>query len=148
MHGQPIAAPGLALVIRSRRILLPTGRCAGAVLVRDGYIEAVLPDEAHPLIAASGAVIEDVGSAVLMPGIIDPHVHCEDPGRVEWVGFVHASRAAAAGGITTLVDMPIDCVPVTTTPAAVAAKYQAAAGRCRVDLRLWGGLVPDNAAAI
>lgn len=142
MRGQPNVATGELHAIRSRRILTPAGSQAGAVLVRDGCIEAVLRDSELP----HGVRVDEVGDAILMPGIIDPHVHCEDPGRVEWEGFEHATRAACAGGITTLVDMPIDCVPVTTTPAAVAAKCRAAAGRCWVDLRLWGGLVPGNAA--
>lgn len=152
MRGQPSMLPGQPqpLIIRSRRILTPAGPCAGAVLIKDGCIAAVLSDAQLPSAVASDlgsdVAVEDFGSAILMPGIIDPHVHCEDPGRTDWEGFEHATRAAAAGGITTLVDMPIDCVPVTTTPAAVAAKCSAAAGRCWVDLRLWGGLVPDNAA--
>lgn len=142
MHCQPNRASGQSFAIRSRCILTPAGPCSGTVLVRDELIAAVLAD-GEPL--PPEVPVEDVGTAVLMPGIIDPHVHCEDPGRVEWEGFAHATRAAAAGGITTLIDMPIDCQPVTTTPAAVAAKRRAATGRCWVDIGLWGGLVPGNA---
>jgi allantoinase len=149
MPGQPQMLTGPRLLLRSRRVFTPAGPLAGGVLVREGRIEAVLGESElaadHRL--AGVAELEDLGDAALMPGLIDPHVHCEDPGRTEWEGFAHATAAAAAGGITTLVDMPIDCDPVTTIPAAVEAKRAAAAGRCRVDVRLWGGLVPKNAAA-
>ncbi len=133
---------GSLQALASRHILTPTGPCAGLVLLRDAFIVDVLPAGAA---LPPGTPLEDVGDAILMPGIIDPHVHCEDPGRTDWEGFEHATRAAAAGGITTLIDMPIDCQPVTTTPAAVQAKCRAAADRCWVDLGLWGGLVPSNA---
>lgn len=133
---------GALQAIASRQILTPAGARAGVVLVRGDRIVDVLPAGA---VLPPDTILDDVGDAILMPGIIDPHVHCEDPGRVDWEGFEHATRAAAAGGITTLIDMPIDCQPVTTTPAAVQAKCRAAAGRCWVDLGLWGGLVPGNA---
>lgn len=90
------------------------------------------------------AVQEDFGSAVLLPGLVDSHVHINEPGRTDWEGFQTATRAAAAGGYTMLVDMPLNCIPSTTTVAALEAKRKAAHGQCWVDWAAWGGLVPDN----
>jgi len=92
------------------------------------------------------AEVHDFGDAVILPGLVDSHLHINDPGRAEWEGFETATRAAAAGGYTTLVDMPLNCLPPTATVAALAAKRQAAAGRCWVDWLAWGGLVSDNAS--
>jgi allantoinase len=83
-----------------------------------------------------------------MPGLVDSHVHINDPGRADWEGFETATRAAAAGGITTLVDMPLNSIPSTTTVTALEAKRRAAAGRCHVDVGFWGGVVPGNAKDI
>ncbi|HEX2091926.1 MAG TPA: allantoinase AllB, partial [Longimicrobiaceae bacterium] len=84
----------------------------------------------------------------VMPGIVDTHVHVNEPGRTEWEGFETATRAAAAGGITTLVDMPLNSVPATTTMEGLRAKQAEAEGRCRVDVGFWGGVVPGNTAAL
>ena len=81
-----------------------------------------------------------------MPGLVDTHVHINDPGRADWEGFETATLAAAAGGVTTLVDMPLNSIPATTTVAALEAKRRACAGRCHVDVGFWGGVVPGNAA--
>ena len=81
---------------------------------------------------------------VLMPGLVDSHVHICEPGNTEWEGFASATRAAAAGGITTLVDMPLDSVPTTVSTDALTIKRQAAAGQCHVDVGFWGGVVPGN----
>ena len=78
------------------------------------------------------------------PGLVDSHVHINEPGRTEWEGFETATRAAAAGGYTMLVDMPLNCLPATTTVAALEAKREAARGKCRVDWAAWGGVVRDN----
>jgi allantoinase len=86
----------------------------------------------------------DAGDLVVMAGLVDPHVHVNDPGRAEWEGFESAGMAAAAGGTTTIVDMPLNSLPVTTTVAALEAKVAAAAGACRVDFGMWGGIVPGN----
>ena len=86
----------------------------------------------------------DAGDSVVMAGLVDTHVHVDDPGRTEWEGFETAGRAAAAGGTTTIVDMPLNCSPVTTTVGALEAKLAAADGTCRVDFGLWGGIVPGN----
>src|SRR5260221_3108722 len=83
---------------------------------------------------------------VISPGIVDTHVHVNEPGRTEWEGFDTATRAAAAGGVTTIVDMPLNSVPATTTVAALEAKRSAARGRGQVDVAFWGGVVPGNAA--
>jgi allantoinase len=129
------------LVIRSRRTILPGGMRAAAVAVRNGEIANVLAyDEPCP---AREEV--DAGNLCLMPGLVDTHVHINQPGRTEWEGFLTATRAAAAGGITTLVDMPLNSTPATTTRPAFRAKLDAMRGLCHVDVALWAGLVPENA---
>jgi allantoinase len=128
------------LVVRSRRAVLPDGVRAAAVHVAAGRI-AVVADYAD---VPTGVPLIDTGEAALLPGVVDTHVHVNEPGRTEWEGFGTATRAAAAGGVTTLVDMPLNSVPATTTAAALAAKRAAAAGKCWVDVGLWGGVVPGN----
>ena len=83
-------------------------------------------------------------TSVVMPGLVDSHVHVNEPGRTDWEGFDTATRAAAAGGITTIVDMPLNSVPATTTCAALNTKRDAARGQCHVDVGFWGGIVPGN----
>jgi allantoinase len=124
--------------LRSRRVVQPHGVGPGVVLVRDGIIEDVV-SEAPP-----GIDLVDVGSDAISPGIVDCHVHMNEPGRTEWEGFETATRAAAAGGVTTVVDMPLNSVPVTTTRAALDEKLAATEGRCFVDVGFWGGVVPNN----
>jgi allantoinase len=128
------------LVLTSARVVTPQGEGPAAVVVEHGVITAVVPiDHAPP--AASRV---DTGEAALLPGIVDTHVHVNEPGRTEWEGFESATRAAAAGGVTTIVDMPLNCIPVTTTIASLAAKTHAAAGRALIDYGCWGGVVPGN----
>jgi allantoinase len=118
----------------------PQGEGPGAVVVENGVITAVVPlDDAPP---ASSRV--DTGDAALLPGVVDTHVHVNEPGRTEWEGFETATRSAAAGGVTTIVDMPLNSIPVTTTVASLAAKTGAAAGVALVDYGCWGGVVPGN----
>ena len=127
-------------IVRSERVVLPDGMRPATIHVEDGRIAAIRgPREggAAPLI--------DAGSAVVMPGLVDTHVHINEPGRTEWEGFATATRAAAAGGITTLVDMPLNSIPSTTSVAALDAKRRAATGQCYVDVGFWGGVVPGNA---
>ncbi|MER6651951.1 amidohydrolase family protein, partial [Streptomyces sp. NPDC000971] len=104
--------PEVQLVLRSTRVVTPEGVRAAAVFVVGGEIEAVLPYEA---VVPVGARLVDVGGDVVMPGLVDTHVHVNDPGRTEWEGFWTATRAAAAGGVTTLLDMPLNSLPPTTT---------------------------------
>ena len=92
--------------------------------------------------------MQDFAESAILPGLVDSHLHINDPGRSEWEGFESATRAAAAGGYTTLVDMPLNCLPPTGTVAALVAKRKAAEGRCRVDWRAWGSVVSDNQSDI
>jgi allantoinase len=110
------------------------------VHVRDGTIVALSSFDDLP----SGVHLEDVGDAVLMSGLVDTHVHINDPGRADWEGFDTITRAAAAGGVTTLVDMPLNSIPATTCADALRLKTAAAAERCVVDVAFWGGAVPGN----
>src|SRR5467141_3755614 len=120
----------------SRRVVTPDGIKTAAVLVQDGRIlDVVLSDQLPAQIS-----VKDFGEAVLLPGLVDCHVHINEPGRTEWEGFRTATRAAAAGGYTLLVDMPLNCLPATTTVAALEAKRAAASGQCCVDWRAWGGV--------
>ena len=127
-------------VFLSRRIVTPEGIRPGAVLVEGERIKAVVAPGEVPTDAAR----EDFGDAALLPGLVDSHVHINDPGRTEWEGFYTATRAAAAGGITMLVDMPLNCVPATTNVSGLEAKRQAAKRQCRVDWAAWGGVVHGN----
>ncbi|MER0449097.1 allantoinase AllB [Streptomyces sp. Edi4] len=129
------------LVLRSTRVITPDGTRPAAVAVADGKIAAVLPYEAE---VPAGARIEDFGDDVLLPGIVDTHVHVNDPGRTEWEGFWTATRAAAAGGITTLVDMPLNSLPPTTTVENLRIKQEVAASKAHIDTGFWGGALPDN----
>ena len=124
----------------SRRIATPDGIRPAAILVREGTIEGVVPVSQVP----ADAEVHDFGDSVILPGLVDSHVHINEPGRTEWEGFETATCAAAAGGYTTLVDMPLNCLPPTTTVAALAAKRKAAEGKCWVDWLAWGGVVHDN----
>lgn len=141
MLGGVSPSPPLDLVVRSNRVVLPGGVRPAAVTMRGGRIEAVEPLDRR--ISAAAAL--DAGDLVVSPGLVDPHVHVNEPGRTEWEGFASATRAAAAGGVTTIVDMPLNAVPPTTTPAALEAKRAAASGACRVDCGFWAGLVPGGA---
>jgi allantoinase len=95
-----------------------------------------------------GCELFDAGELVVLPGLVDSHVHVNEPGRTRWEGFETATRAAARGGATTIVDMPLNSVPPTTTPEGLREKIEAARGRCRVDVAFWGGLVPGNLGSL
>jgi allantoinase len=125
--------------IASRRVVLDDGVAAATVRFAGERIEAVVPG------LAPGPGILDVGDLVVSPGIVDSHVHMNEPGRADWEGFETATRAAAAGGVTTVVDMPLNSSPVTTTLEALAAKLAAAEGKRYVDVGFWAGVVPGNA---
>ncbi len=124
----------------SRRVVTPEGIRPAAILVEGEKIQAVVSPEQVP----SWAETHDFGEAAILPGLVDSHVHINEPGRTEWEGFETGTRAAAAGGYTMFVDMPLNCLPATTTVAAVTAKREAARGKCRVDWAAWGGVVADN----
>ncbi len=127
-------------VVRSRRVITPAGEQAAAIHIDGGRIAAVTAWDDVP----DRAWLDDVGDLVVMPGVVDTHVHLNEPGRTEWEGFATATRAAAAGGTTTLVDMPLNSIPPTTTPEALRAKRDAARGNIAVDVGFWGGVVPGN----
>jgi allantoinase len=124
----------------SRRVVTPDGVRRAAVLVEEEQIRGVVSADQVP----SGATTKNFGDAAILPGLVDSHVHINDPGRADWEGFETATRSAAAGGYTTLVDMPLNCLPPTINVAALAAKRAAAQNRCRVDWMAWGGVVSDN----
>jgi allantoinase len=128
----------------ARRVVTPEGIRPRAVLVEGEQIRGVVSPGEVP----SEASREDFENAVLLPGLVDSHVHINQPGRTEWEGFWTATRAAAAGGYTMLVDMPLNCVPVTTTAGALTLKRRSARGQCRVDWGAWGGVVPGNAKEV
>jgi allantoinase len=128
----------------SRRVATPAGIRPAALLVRDGKIADVVSTGQVP----QNFTALEFGESAILPGLVDSHVHINDPGRADWEGFETATRAAAAGGYTTLVDMPLNCLPSTATVAGLAAKRQAAQGRCWVDWLAWGGVVGGNHADI
>ena len=129
----------MSLVVRARRVVLPDGERAAAVHTDGGVVTAVTAFDDVP---AGAVTLAD--DEVLLPGLVDSHVHVNEPGRTEWEGFASATRAAAAGGITTIVDMPLNSVPATTTLEALRVKREVAAGQVAVDVAFWGGAVPGN----
>ncbi len=135
--------PDVELVLRSTRVITPEGTRAASVAVAGGTVTAVLPHDAP---VPAGARLEDLGDDVLLPGLVDTHVHVNDPGRTEWEGFWTATRAAAAGGITTLIDMPLNSLPPTTTVDHLRVKRKTAADKAHIDVGFWGGALPDNTA--
>jgi allantoinase len=123
----------------SGRVLLPSGEARCEVQVTDGVITAIGDSVVN---GAADVVLAD--DEVLLPGLVDTHVHVNEPGRTEWEGFASATRAAAAGGVTTIVDMPLNSIPPTVTVDALEVKRKAAAGQCFVDVGFWGGAIPGN----
>ncbi|MEU2831193.1 allantoinase AllB [Streptomyces lavendulae] len=136
-----MADVAVELVVRSTRVITPEGTRAASVAVAGGKITAVL---AHDAEVPAGARLEDFGDDVLLPGLVDTHVHVNDPGRTEWEGFWTATRAAAAGGITTILDMPLNSLPPTTTVDHLRVKQEVARSKAHVDVGFWGGALPDN----
>ncbi|WP_153411019.1 allantoinase AllB [Nocardia macrotermitis] len=130
-------------VFRARRVITPTGEIAASVVVAAGRIIDIAPYDAVP---DAGDVVEVPDDAALLPGLVDSHVHVNEPGRTEWEGFATATRAAAAGGVTTLIDMPLNSIPATVDVAALRAKRDVAAAQCSIDVGFWGGAVGSNLA--
>src|SRR5437879_13382867 len=132
------------LVIRSQKVVTPEDLAPASIHIQDGRITAIAGFDDYP----PDAPVFDAGNSVVMPGLVDTHVHINEPGRTEWEGFASATRAAAAGGVTTICDMPLNSLPPTTSVAALEEKRAAAAGKCWVDVASWGGAVPGNGASV
>ncbi|MEQ8208993.1 MAG: allantoinase AllB [Lacipirellulaceae bacterium] len=130
--------------LRSRRVVTPEGERPASLVVRNGLIHEIADYDAPP----TDDPTEDLGNLAILPGLVDPHVHLNEPGRTDWEGFLTGTAAAAAGGVTTLVDMPLNSTPVTTNAEALQAKRAAAGGKLAVDVGFHGGLVPGNESEI
>ncbi len=130
------------LIVRSRRVILPDREQPATVHIDSGTITRVSDYDDVP----AGAELVDAGRDIVGPGLVDTHVHVNEPGRTDWEGFDTATRAAAAGGITTVVDMPLNAVPPTTTVVGLDAKRASAGPQAHVDVAFWGGVVPGNPA--
>jgi len=124
----------------SRRVVTPQGVRAAAILVDGETIQALVARGEVP----ANLPLRDFGDAAVLPGLVDSHVHINEPGRTEWEGFVSGTRAAAAGGYTLVADMPLNCLPPTTTVDALEEKRRSAKESSLVDWVLWGGVVADN----
>ncbi len=131
------------LLVRADQVVTEDGIVPAVVAITDGKISAILPVTPAPDPGAA-SLVQLAADEVLLPGLVDTHVHVNEPGRTEWEGFATATAAAAAGGITTIADMPLNCLPPTTGVAALRLKQTAAVGQCRVDVAFWGGAVPGN----
>lgn len=139
----------ISVVASSRAVI--SGRLTSATIVlsrRSGKITAVfdsvIPASEFPV----GTPYTDYSPHVLLPGLVDAHVHLNEPGRTEWEGFYTGTQAAAFGGVTTVIDMPLNAIPPTTTVAALKEKLQAAEGKCWVDVGFYGGIIPGNASEL
>lgn len=130
----------IELAIKGTRIYAPEGPREGAVLIENGKIAAVANLSEIP----NGVNVKDACDLAVLPALVDTHVHVNEPGRTEWEGYLTATRAAAAGGVGTIVDMPLNCSPVTTTRRALKTKLDAVKGKLTVDAAFWGGIVPGN----
>lgn len=139
--------------LSSNRVVTPDGEKSATVFVAGETIAAVVDSTDSEAVARQQAKlsiekIEDLGNLVVSPGVFDAHVHINEPGRTEWEGFATATAAAAAGGVTTLIDMPLNSSPVTTSVDALRVKQNAARGKLSVDVAFYGGLVPANASEV
>jgi allantoinase len=128
------------LVIRGKQVVLPDSIAPASIHISGEVISSIRSYEDVP----ANCVTEVSDESIVMPGLVDSHVHINEPGRTEWEGFETATRAAAAGGVTTLIDMPLNSIPPTTTVAGFEEKLSAANGQCFVDVGFWGGVVPGN----
>jgi allantoinase len=135
----------LDLVLRAQRVVTPSGEGAATLGVKDGTIVVVGPRDAD---LRGQTEVDLADDEVLMAGVVDSHVHVNDPGRAEWEGFTSATRAAAAGGVTTIVDMPLNSIPPTVDVKALQVKRDTARAQAWVDVGFWGGAVPGNLARL
>jgi allantoinase len=131
---------GPDLIVRGKRVITPQGEQAAAIYIRAGVIAKISAYDDIP----AAFIPYEAGNLAVMPGLVDTHVHINEPGRTEWEGFTTATRAAAADGITTLIEMPLNSIPATTSANAFHDKLAAATGKLWVDTGFWGGLVPGN----
>jgi allantoinase len=129
------------LVIRGKQVVLPDAITPASIHIAGGTITSI---ESYESIPPGCELVEADEESIVMPGLVDSHVHINEPGRTEWEGFATATKAAAAGGVTTIVDMPLNSIPATTTLAGFEEKLEAAGGQCYVDVGFWGGVVPGN----
>ena len=130
--------------ISSSRVVTPAGEIPAAIIIEGESIRDVVATSEIP----DSIPVSDFGDLVISPGVVDAHVHINEPGRTEWEGFESATASAAAGGVTTIIDMPLNSSPVTTSTAALKTKRDSAAGKCHVDVGFYGGLVPGNESRI
>ena len=138
-------AGGRKSVWRGSKVLVLDSLKPATVVVEDGKVVEVLDG----LVEVEGVEhVVDVGDDIIMPGLVDSHVHINEPGRTDWEGFSTATRAAAAGGVTTVVDMPLNSLPPTTTAENLKVKVDAAKGQCWVDVAFWGGVIPGNSSSL
>src|SRR5439155_1034056 len=131
-----VTAPDLG--IRGGTAVLPTRQAIADIAVTDGTISAIGSE------VRGGKEVIDASGLVVLPGVVDTHVHFNEPGRADWEGWEAGTRGAAAGGVTTVLEMPLNAHPPTTTAAAFDEKVAVAAQKALVDFGLWGGMVPDN----
>lgn len=129
------------VIIRARKVVLPDAVAPATIHIKDALIIGV---DSYDSMTGDAEVVEVGDSSVVMPGLVDTHVHVNEPGRSQWEGFRTATHAAAAGGTTTLIDMPLNSIPATTTLAGLNAKLEAAKNNCYIDVGFWGGVVPGN----
>src|SRR6266542_170044 len=134
----------MGLVIRGERVVTPGGVRAASIQVSDGRITRVGAWDD----VSAGAELVDAGDHIVMPGVVDTHVHVNEPGRTEWEGFDCATHAAAAGGVTTILDMPLNSIPATTSVAALEMKRSAARGKSVVNVDYIGGVIPGNSGEL
>jgi allantoinase len=134
-----------ATIIRAARVITGGRERSASVVIRDGLIADVLAGSADP---GAAEVVDLPVGRVLLPGLVDSHVHVNEPGRTEWEGFATATAAAAAGGVTTIVDMPLNSIPATVDVPSLHAKRAAARGQLAIDVAFWGGAVPGNAGEL
>lgn len=129
----------------SKRVLINNSLTAAGILVSEGKIKEIISEDKIEAVKTDTTIkVIDVGENVLMPGIIDSHVHVNEPGRTEWEGFESATKAAVAGGVTTIVDMPLNSIPPTTTLENFNTKLSSTKGKLHSDVAFWGGVIPNN----